>query len=215
MREGLWHNNPALVQLLGLCPLLAVSTSVVNGLGLGIATLFVLVLSNVSVAALRGWLQPEIRLPLLVLMIAALVTAVDFIMNAYWHELYLVLGVFIPLITTNCLIMARAEAFASRHGVFPALMDGLRMGIGLIIVLVILGGLREACGQGTLLAQAAQLFGERAQRWTIILWPDYPGFRLALLPPGAFIGLGLLIAWKNALDARITANQPLFKTILK
>jgi len=197
--DGLWRNNPGLVQLLGLCPLLAVSNTVINGLGLGLATTAVLVASNSTVSAIRRWLRPEIRIPVFVLVIAAFVTAVDLLMNAFVHELYLILGIFIPLIVTNCAIIGRAEAFARHQPVPRAALDGLAMGVGFTLVLLALGGLRELLGQGTLLAGAHRLFGETARGWSVTLIPDWE-FLLALLPPGAFMGLGLLVALKQWLD---------------
>src|SRR5690606_33492273 len=178
--EGLWRNNPALVQLLGLCPLLAVSNTAVNGLGLGLATLFVLTLSNLTVSLIRGALKPEVRIPVFVLVIASLVTAVELSMNAFFHELYTALGIFIPLIVTNCAIIARAEAFAARNAPLPSVLDGLTMGSGFASVLVVLGALRELVGQGTLLMGAEQLFGPVAAGWTLTL-PGYGGFLLAVL----------------------------------
>lgn len=202
VNNGLWTNNVALVQLLGLCPLLAVTGTVINGLGLGIATLITLVLSNSIVSLLRPWLKQETRIPVFVLIIASIVTTIELIMNAWFHELYLVLGIFIPLIVTNCSIIGRAEAFASRNSVGRAFTDGLSMGLGFLLVLVTLGGLREAVGQGTLLSGAHLMFGEAARGWTVTLIGDYSGFLLAVLPPGAFMGLGLLIALKNVMDKR-------------
>ena len=199
--EGLWRNNVALVQLLGLCPLLAVTGTAVNGLGLGLATLFVLSMSNLTVSLIRGALRPEVRIPVFVLVIASLVTAVELTMNAYFHELYRTLGIFIPLIVTNCAIIARAEAFASRNAPLPSLLDGLWMGGGFALVLVTLGALREIVGLGTLFAGAEHLFGPAAAAWQLE-WPAYRGFLLAVLPPGAFFGLGALVAAKNAIDAR-------------
>lgn len=201
-REGLWKNNPALVQILGLCPLLAVTNSVINGLGLGLATLLTLVLSNTTVSLIRHYVRPEIRIPVFVLVIASIVTVVELAMHAYFHELYLVLGIFIPLIVTNCAIIARAESFASKNPVGPAFFDGLMMGLGFAAVLVVLGAIREVLGSGTLLANAHLMFGEAARGFAITVIEDYRGFLLAILPPGAFIGLGLLIALKNAIDAR-------------
>jgi electron transport complex protein RnfE len=202
-RDGLWQNNPALVQLLGLCPLLAVSGSVVNGFGLGVATLLVLVMSNVTVALIRNLVRREIRIPVFVMVIASFVTVVELVMNAYFHDLYKILGIFIPLIVTNCAIIGRAEAFASKHGPSKALVDGLTMGLGFTLVLVALGGLREVIGQGTLFAQSHLMFGDLARDWTVTVVDDYRGFLLAVLPPGAFLGLGALIALKNAVDGRL------------
>ncbi len=201
VKAGLWSNNPGLVQLLGLCPLLAVTTSVVNGLGLGLATTLVLVGSNLTVSLIRNVVRKEIRIPVFVLVIASLVTAVELAMNAWFHELYRVLGIFIPLIVTNCAIIGRAEAFASRETPGMAVLDGLAMGGGFTAVLVVLGGARELIGQGTLLSGAHMMFGEAATAVEMTLADG--GFLLALLPPGAFIGLGLLVALKNVIDARL------------
>lgn len=202
-RDGLWTNNPGLVQLLGLCPLLAVSNNLINGLGLGLATALALAASNVSVSLIRGIVRPEIRIPVFVLVIAAIVTVIELAMNAYVHDLYLVLGIFIPLIVTNCNLIGRAEAFASKNSPARALLDGVMMGLGFTLVLVTLGALREIVGNGTLLAQAHMMFGEAARGWTLRVVDDYRGFLLAILPPGAFIGLGLIIALKNIVDARL------------
>ncbi|MDV3239569.1 MAG: electron transport complex subunit E [Gammaproteobacteria bacterium] len=202
-RDGLWTNNPGLVQLLGLCPLLAVTSNAVNGLGLGLATALTLVASNVTVSLIRRVVRPEVRIPVFVLVIASVVTVIELAMNAYLHELYLVLGIFIPLIVTNCNIIGRAEAFASKHDPGRALVDGLMMGTGFLLVLVVLGAMRELVGQGTLLSQAHMMFGEAARGWTLHVVEDYRGFLLAILPPGAFIGLGLIIALKNIIDGRL------------
>ena len=203
--NGLWKNNQALVALLGLCPLLAVSNTVINSLGLGIATTLTLVLSNALVSSLRGLILPEIRLPLFVLMIAGIVTIIELVMSAWFYELYKTLGIFIPLIVTNCAIIGRAEVFASKNPVLPSLLDGLAMGLGFSFALLLLGAFREVLGAGTLLVQADLLFGESAKNWQINVFDDYSGMLLALLPPGAFIALGLLIAAKNML----TVNEQL------
>lgn len=200
--EGLWFNNPALVQMLGLCPLLAVTSSVVNGLGMGIATTVVLAGSNLTVSLIRNLVRPEIRIPVFVLVIACFVTIVELAMSAYLHELYRVLGIFIPLIVTNCSIIARAESFASKHPAAHSLVDGLAMGIGFAAVLVTLGALRELVGNGTLFSQMHLMFGEAARGLTVTVLEDYRGFLLAVLPPGAFIGLGCLVALKNIVDNR-------------
>ena len=202
IRDGLWKNNPALVQLLGLCPLLAVSNTAINGLGLGLATILTLVASNGLVSLLRHQIPEQARLPVFMLIIASIVTIIELAMNAWFHELYLILGIFIPLIVTNCAITGRAEAFASRNPVGPALVDGLMMGLGFTAVLVLLGSMREVIGQGTLFSEAYLMFGESARNFTIVIIDDYRGFLMALLPPGAFIGLGLIVAAKNMLDAR-------------
>ncbi len=206
-RDGLWHNNVALVQILGLCPLLAVTSTAINGLGLGLATIAVLVCSNVTVSLIRNFVRPEIRIPVFVLVIASFVTAVELAMNAFFHDLYKVLGIFIPLIVTNCAILGRAEAFASKNTVSKALVDGLTMGLGFATILVILGAMRELIGFGTLFSQAHMMFGEAARWITITVFEDYKGFLLAILPPGAFIGLGLLIALKNLIDQKAEARQ--------
>jgi electron transport complex protein RnfE len=206
-QNGLWTNNVALVQLLGLCPLLAVTGTVVNGLGLGIATLITLVLSNSIVSLIRPWLKSEIRIPIFVLIIASIVTTIELGMNAWFHELYLVLGIFIPLIVTNCSIIARAEAFASKNNLLDSALDGFMMGLGFTLVLVVLGGMRELIGFGTLFANAQLMFGSIGETMTVSFSENYPGFLLAVLPPGAFIGLGLLIAIKNIIDKRQSAKQ--------
>ena len=198
LNNGLWNNNQALVALLGLCPLLAVSNTVTNSLGLGIATTMTLVLSNGLISSCRHLILPEIRLPLFVLMIAGVVTIIELIMNAWFYELYKILGIFIPLIVTNCVIIGRAEVFASKNSVLPSLLDGFAMGLGFSLALLVLGAFREVLGMGTLFSQAELLFGESAQNWQINILTDYPGMLLAILPPGAFIGLGLLIALKNS-----------------
>ncbi len=198
--DGLWHNNQALVALLGLCPLLAVSNTAINGLGLGLATTLVLALSNSTVSIIRNWIRPEIRVPVFVLVIASFVTAVELAMNAWFHELHRILGIFIPLIVTNCTILGRAEAFASRNALPRALADGLAIGLGFTAVLVTLGATRELIGQGTLFADAHLMLGEGARVLTIQLGDAWPGILLAVLPPGAFIGLGFLIALKNLID---------------
>ena len=204
VKDGLWDNNQALVALLGLCPLLAVTNTATNGLGLGIATTLVLTLSNMTVSLIRNWVRPEVRLPVFVIVIASFVTAVELGMNAWFHELYKVLGIFIPLIVTNCAIIGRAEAFASKNPLGRSTVDALAMGIGFTLVLVTLGGLRELIGTGTLFAQADLMFGPAVSGLTLSLGEDFYGLLLAILPPGAFIGLGLLIALKNLIDQRLT-----------
>jgi len=201
--NGLWKNNPALVQLLGLCPLLAVTASVVNALGLAVATLFVLVVSNLCVSLIRNVVTDSIRLPAFVLIIAAAVTGTELLMQAYAYELYQILGIFLPLITTNCVILGRADAFAAKNQVLPAVADGVMMGLGFGLVLVVLGAIRELLGTGALFANMDLLLGPAAQSWTLVIAQDYPGLLLAILPPGAFIITGLLIAGKNVIDARI------------
>jgi len=207
--EGLWKNNAGFVQLLGLCPLLAVTGTVVNGLGLGLATTLILLSSNGLVSIFRNLIPAEIRLPVFVLIIASSVTAVELMMKAFYYDLYLVLGIFIPLIVTNCAIIGRAEAFAVKNPLDKSLLDALSMGIGFTIALVLLGGMRELLGYGTLFAQAHLMFGEAATWLTVTVIDDYRGWLLAILPPGAFIGLGLLIALKNWLDKQAKKRQPI------
>jgi electron transport complex protein RnfE len=205
--DGLWHNNYALVALLGLCPLLAVSNNVVNALGLGIATLFVLTLSNGAVSVIRHWITPEIRIPAYISVIAGLVTSVDLLMSMWLPSLHSVLGIFIPLIVTNCIVLARAEAYASKNSIDKALIDGFSIGLGFLVALVILGAMRELLGNGTLFAQADLLFGAVAKDWTLhVIDLDY-GLLMAILPPGAFIGLGLMIAATNAIKAKQKKQQ--------
>ncbi|MDC5706768.1 electron transport complex subunit E [Vibrio europaeus] len=208
IKNGMWDNNPALVQLLGLCPLLAVSSTVTNALGLGIATLLVLVGSNVTVSLVRDYVPKEVRIPVFVMIIAALVTCVQLLMNAYAYGLYLSLGIFIPLIVTNCIIIGRAEAFASKNDLLPATQDGFWMGLGMTSVLVVLGAMREVIGNGTLFDGADLLLGEWATSLRIEVFQFDNSFLLALLPPGAFIGVGLLIAAKNVIDKQLEARQP-------
>ena len=208
VKDGLWGNNVALVQLLGLCPLLAVSGTFINGLGLGLATLITLLASNIFVSLIRHWIRPEVRIPIFVLIIASIVTTIELVMNAWFHELFLILGIFIPLIVTNCSIIARAEAFASKNNVVDSALDGFMMGMGFLLVLVTLGTVREMIGAGTLFANAHLMFGESAKSMLLTLGDDYPGFLLAVLPPGAFIGLGLLIAVKNWIDRRSVSTRP-------
>jgi len=200
--EGVWQQNTGLVVLLGLCPLLAVTGTVVNAIGLGLATTLTLVFSNLAVSLSRGLLRPEIRIPAYVLIIASVVTVIQLLMQAWFHDLYRVLGIFIPLIVTNCAIIGRAEAFASRHAPLPAAVDGLATGLGFCIALIALGALREVLGHGTLFSQARLMFGDLGQALQLTLIPEYRGFLLAILPPGAFIGLGLLVAGRKWLDAR-------------
>lgn len=200
-QNGLWKNNPALVQLLGLCPLLAVSASVVNALGLGLATALVLASSNAAVSLIRKAVSDAVRLPVFVMIIAACTTCTELLMKAYTFELYQILGIFIPLIVTNCVILGRADAFASKNSIPASALDGFMMGMGFALVLVVVGAVREVLGSGTLFADMHLLLGPIAQNWTITVFEDYPGFLVAILPPGAFIVTGCLIALKNVIDA--------------
>ena len=200
-QKGLWTNNPALVQVLGLCPLLAVSASVVNALGLGLATLMVLTTSNIAVSLIRNQIGDTTRLPAFVMIIASLTTCIELMMKAYTYELYQILGIFIPLIVTNCAVLGRAEAFASKNKILPAALDGFMMGLGFTLVLVCVGAIREILATGMLFNNMQLLLGETAVDWKInLLGSNYPGVILALLPPGAFIVVGFLMAAKNYID---------------
>lgn len=200
--NGVWKQNTGVVQLLGMCPILAVSTSVVNGVSLGLATALVMTLSGAAIAPIRQVVPNEARIPVFILIIAVLVTLIQYLMNAYMYSLYVVLGIFIPLIVTNCIVLARIEAFAAKNPALQSAMDGLAMGLGLTAVLAVLGGIREIFGHGTLLSGIDMALGESAKSLVITVLPDYHGFLLAILPPGAFITLGLLIAGKNWLNLR-------------
>ncbi len=198
--NGIWKQNTSLVQLLGLCPLLAVSTTFVNGVSLALATILVMAIASGMVASVRSFIPREVRIPVFILIIASLVTMVDLVMNAWLHELYLVLGIFIPLIVVNCIVLARVEAFAAKNTPLIAAWDGAMMGVGMVVAIAVLGSLREIIGTGQLFSgiemvipgtQALQLLPER-----------YPGFLVAILPPGAFLVLGFMIAGRNWLDAR-------------
>jgi H+/Na+-translocating ferredoxin:NAD+ oxidoreductase subunit E len=207
IRDGLWTNNPALVQVLGLCPLLAVTSTVVNAIGLGLATLLVLMGSNLAVSLIRNFVGDSVRLPAFVMIIASFVTCAELLMQAYTYELYQILGIFIPLIVTNCAILGRADAFASKNPPIPALLDGFMMGLGFLVVLIALGAIRELIGQGTLLTDMDLLLGPAAGDWAIRPLENYPNVLFMVLPPGAFIGLGLLIALKNGIDNLIKARK--------
>lgn len=206
LTDGVWQQNTGLVILLGLCPLLAVTSTVINGLALGLATMLTLILSNLAVSVLRGLLKPEIRIPAFVLIIASVVTVIELLMHAFFYDLYRVLGIFIPLIVTNCAIIGRAEAFASRNSPLPSLLDGFATGLGFCITLVLLGAVRELIGRGTLFSGADTLLGDWASGLTLTVIPQHPGFLLAMLPPGAFIGLALLIATRNAWQTKTSTN---------
>lgn len=205
-RDGLWNNNIVFSQGLALCPLLAVTGTATNGLGMGLATTLVLVCSGLTVALARALILPEIRIPVFVLIIAAIVTLVDMGMNAWVHDLHKVLGLFIPLIVTNCAILGRAESFASKNAVVPAAIDGLMMGLGFTLALVLLGACRELIGSGTLFSHAELLLGKSMAFLDITVIPDYKGFLIAILPPGGFLILGLLLAGKRLLDRRLATS---------
>ncbi len=218
--DGLWNNNAGLVMLLGLCPLLAVSNTAVNGLGLGLATMLVLGTTGACVSLIRNLIRPEVRIPVFVLVIAAAVTAVELLMNAYLHELHKVLGIFIPLIVTNCAVIGRAEAFASKQRIGRAVVDGLAVGAGFALVLVSLGALRELIGKGTLFDHADLMLGPLGSHLKVVVFEDFNGMLLAILPPGAFFGLGLLIALKNLIEGRrarktVSATEPATSSALQ
>lgn len=202
--NGIWKQNCGIVQILGLCPILAISTNIVNAVSLGLATILVMAMSNLVIAALRNFIPYEIRIPVFILIIAALVTVVDLAFNAYLHELYLVLGIFIPLIVTNCIVLARVEAFAAKNEPGGSTVDGIAMGIGLTLVLAVLGAMREVVGSGTLLSGIDMIFP--GMQPIVLFGDDYPGFLIAILPPGAFIALGCLIAGRNWIEARKQAR---------
>ena len=202
--NGWWKQNPGIVQILGMCPTLAITTNIVNALSLGLATMFVMGMSNLAVAALRNFIPYEIRIPVFILIIAALTTVVDLSMNAFVHDLYLVLGIFIPLIVTNCSVLARVEAFAAKNEPLGSTLDGIAQGAGLTLVLVVLGALREFVGSGTLLSGIEMIIPGASP--IVLFGDDYPGFLVAILPPGAFFALGSLVAGRNWLEARKAAR---------
>lgn len=204
--NGLWKQNPGVVQLLGLCPTLAVTTTAVNGISLGIATALVMAASNGSVSPVRKLVPNEIRVPVFILVIAALVTVIDMSIHAFAPPLHKVLGIFIPLIVVNCIVLARVESFAAKNTPVPSMLDGFMMGLGSTLVLGLLGGLRELVGKGTVFSGLDLVFGPGAKQFIFTVIPDYHGFLLAVLPPGAFLGLGTLIAVRNWLEIRKTAK---------
>ena len=203
--NGIWKQNTSLVQILGLCPLLAVTTNLVNGAMLSLATILVMALSGFAIASLRNLIPHEIRIPVFILIVAALVTVVDLLFNAGFHDLYLILGIFIPLIVTNCIVLARVEAYAAKNPPVQSIFDGIFMGIGMLWTLSLLGGLRELIGGGTLFSGIDMVFP--SLKPLQLLPADYPGFLIAMLPPGAFILLGCMVATKNWLEARQASRQ--------
>jgi Na+-translocating ferredoxin:NAD+ oxidoreductase subunit E len=206
-KDGLWDNNVVLTQNLALCPLLAVTGTATNGLGMGLATMVVMVASNAAVSASRHLIPSEIRIPIFVLLIAALVTLVDIFLNAWMHELHKVLGLFIPLIVTNCVILGRAEAFASKQALMPSMWDGLMMGVGFTLAMVVLGAAREISSAGTLFANASVLLGESFRFMELTIIPEYKGFLLMALPPGGFIMLGFMVAVKRLIEKKSAAKK--------
>lgn len=202
IKDGLWKQNAGLVQLLGLCPTLAVTVNITNGVALGVATIFVMMLSNISISPIRNYVPESARVPIFILVIAGLVTIVDLSINALSKPLYDALGIFIPLIVTNCIVLARVEAFASKNSTLPSLYDGFFMGLGLTFVLIILGAVREIVGNGTLFQNVHFLIGDKYEFLTIQLFDSSDGFLLAALPPGAFIALSALILFLNMVNQK-------------
>jgi Na+-translocating ferredoxin:NAD+ oxidoreductase subunit E len=206
-KDGLWDNNVVFAQMLALCPLLAVTGSATNGLGMGLATTAVLLASNTLISAVRHLVSAEVRIPVYIVLIATLVTLVDMGLNAWAHELYKVLGLFIALIVVNCAILGRAESFASKSPVLHAAADGLMMGLGFTFALVVIGGVREIIGAGTLFANAHLLLGQSFAFLELTLIPEYRGYLLMILPPGGFLAVGFLLAGKRMLDRHLAARQ--------
>lgn len=198
-RDGLWKNNPALVQLLGLCPLLATSNSFATSLGLGLTTLAVLTLSNFTISLMRGLLDDETRLPVQILVIATFVTLADLCLQYWFFDMHQRIGLFVALIVTNCTLLGRAEAFASKNPIISSTFDGLMMGTGFLLVLLVMGTIREVAGSGKLFTNLHLLTG--TQDMSIQLADS--GFLLLALPPGAFLTLGCLIACKNVVDGAL------------
>jgi electron transport complex protein RnfE len=207
VRDGMWDNNVVFAQMLALCPLLAVTSTATNGLGMGLATTAVMIAASFTISLLRDFITKEVRLPVFVLLIAAIVTLVDMCMNAWMHQLYKVLGLFIPLIVTNCAILGRVETFASQQSISKSVADGFFMGMGFTMALVIIGSVREISGSGTLFANASLLLGDFFSFMEVTVIPDYSGFLMMVLPPGAFIALGFILACKRILDKRITRDE--------
>lgn len=212
-REGLWDNNVVFVQILALCPTMAVTSTATHGLGMGLATMAVLTISNLLISAVRHWVSSEVRIPVYIVFIATLVTLVDMSVNAWAHELYKILGLFIALIVANCAILGRAEAFASKVGILEAVVDGLMIGFGFTLALVTIGAVREILGSGTLFAEAHLLLGEVFAFLEITLIPEYKGFLLMLLPPGGFLTLGFLLAGKRVLETRLSTTSTVLQPI--
>lgn len=206
IKDGLWEQNVVFAQMLALCPLMAVTTSGTNGLGMGLASTAVLVSANVLVSLIRKVVSAQVRIPVFIVLIATLVTVVDLVMNAWLHELYKVLGLFIALIVANCAILGRSEAFAARNGVLASAVDGIAMGLGFTGALVVVGLVREFLGAGTLFAQASQLLGP-AFAFLEVQVPGYNGALLMILPPGAFAALGFLLAGKRIIDRKLAERE--------
>ncbi|MDY0011971.1 MAG: electron transport complex subunit E [Rhodocyclaceae bacterium] len=206
-RDGLWDNNVVTGQLLAMCPTMAVTATATNGLGMGLATTAVLVASNILVASLRNFIPAEVRIPIFVVLIASLVTVVDMTINAWLHELYKVLGLFIALIVVNCAILGRAEAFASKAPVLDSAFDGLFMGLGFTLALTVIGGIREVLGSGTLFANAHLLLGPAFTFLEVELPSAGSGALLMILPPGGFLVLAGILVAKRLFDERMAARK--------
>ncbi|MBI5937794.1 MAG: electron transport complex subunit E [Betaproteobacteria bacterium] len=206
-RDGLWGNNVVFAQMLALCPTLAVTSSATNGLGMGLATTAVLTASNVLISSIRHLVSAEVRIPVYIAFIATLVTLVDMGLNAWVHELYKVLGLFIALIVVNCAILGRAEAFASKNGMAASAVDGLMMGLGFTAALVVIGGVRELLGSGTLFANAHLLLGPAFAFLETTVIPQYKGYLLMILPPGGFLAVGFLLAGKRLIDKKLAERE--------
>ncbi len=202
-RDGLWDQNVVFAQLLAMCPTMAVTTSGTNGLGMGLATTAVLVVSNILISAIRNFVSDQVRIPIFVVVIATLVTLVDMSLNAWVHGLHKVLGLFIALIVVNCAILGRAEAFAFKNGVWASAIDGLAMGLGFTLALTVVGLVRELIGAGTLFAQASLLLGPAFSFMEVKVIPNYSGVLMMILPPGGFLVLGMLLVAKRKLDQRL------------
>ncbi|MEN3112297.1 electron transport complex subunit E [Uliginosibacterium paludis] len=207
MRDGLWDQNVVFSQLLAMCPTMAVTTSGTNGLGMGLATTAVLVASNMLISAIRNYVSDQVRIPVFVVVIATLVTLVDMSLNAWLHELYKVLGLFIALIVVNCAILGRAEAFAFKNGVVASAVDGLAMGLGFTFALTVMGLVRELIGSGTLFSQASLLLGPSFSFLEMKVIPDYVGVLMMILPPGGFLALGFLLVAKRQLERRLASRR--------
>jgi len=202
-KDGLWDNNIVFAQILGMCPTMAVTSSATNGLGMGLATTAVLVAANALVSAARNLISPDVRIPVYIVLIATLVTLVDVSINAWAHDLYKVLGLYIALIVANCAVLGRAEAYAGKAPVGPAAMDGLMMGLGFTFALTTIGGIREVIGSGTLFANAHLLLGPAFAFLETTVIPQYKGYLLMILPPGGFLVLGFLLVVKRLIDRRV------------
>src|SRR5512143_4337278 len=205
-RDGLWDNNIVFAQILGMCPTMAVTSSATNGLGMGLATTAVLLASNAIISAVRDLISPDVRIPVYIVLIATLVSLVDVSLNAWAHDLYKVLGLYIALIVANCAVLGRAEAFAAKVNVGAATMDGLMMGLGFTFALTTIGGIREMLGAGTLFANAHLLLGSSFAFLETTVIPDYKGYLMMILPPGGFMTLGFLLAGRRVLESRRAAR---------